>query len=145
MRRPLIVGLACSLWLLAAVAQAQSGRARSYYLLAAASTNATVVTGCQPTDLDAIEAFSINGQIVYLRFYNQCSAPTSANTPILVVALPPGMQTTADTVGHVSVRFPRPVRFSTGLSLRTTTGIAVDNDTGIPVGSQVIVNLAYTN
>ena len=118
-----------------------SVRTHPYYLLGAASTNATVVSGCRPTSLHAADIVSIDATPVYVRFYNTCGTPTSASIPVLVLAVPGVPAMTAASLGRTSFTPAQPLYFPTGLSLRITTGIAVDNDDAISA-AEVIVNLA---
>ena len=122
---------------------AQSETTRAYYLLAGATTNATIVNGCRPTTLHGADLFSIASDHTFVKFYNQCSTPASTDTPVLVLAIPVGQQTTGTSVGHTAFRPVSPVRFPNGLSFRTTRGIATANDDGLRVASEVVIDLTY--
>lgn len=123
---------------------AQTGPSlRSFYLLGAASTNATVVSGCKPTKLYSADLFSLDATPVYVRLYNLCRTPTEADTPVLVLAVPGVPATTSASLGQTFYRPSAPLHFSTGLAIRTTTGIAVDNTDAVSA-NEVIVNLSYT-
>lgn len=136
-------------WLLVALGAAslaaQGGPSlRPYYLLAAGTTNATVVAGCRSTNLYGADLYNISVQNVYVRFYDRCATPDETHTPVLVLVIPGGLATTGDPVGHTEFRPPQPVRFTVGMSFRTTTGIAVDNTTPV-IANRVVINLTYAN
>ena len=116
--------------------------ARLYYLLSAATTNATVVTGCAPTALAGVELFNLGTTPRYVRFYNTCTTPSETNTPVLVLPIPGVPASTAATLGQTSFTPVTPARFPVGLSFRITNAADVA-DTGPAAAGEVIVNLVY--
>lgn len=144
-RRRIAIATLFGLILGATLLTAQSGPAlRPYYLLGAATTNATIVAGCRQTNLYSAEVFNISTSNVFVRFYDRCMTPDETHTPVLVLVIPAGMGTTASQVGYTSFRPGQPVRFVTGMSFRTTVGIAVNSTTAI-AASSVVINLTYAN
>ena len=140
------VVLACVAGVGVARPAAQAPAAQAYYLLAAATTNATVLRGCQPTYLTGATLFNLSSTPSYLRVYNQCTVPTEANTPRLVLVVPGtnnGQGLSAGTsLGQLAWTPDAPIYFPNGLSFRTTTGIAVDNTTAVSA-NQLVINLTY--
>jgi len=138
--------LACVAGVGVARPAAQAPTAQAYYLLAAATTNATVLRGCQPTWLTGATLFNLSSTPTYLRVYNQCTVPTEANTPRLVLVVPGTNNGQAGgagvSVGHLTWTPDAPVYFPAGLAFRTTTGIAVDN-TDAPAANELVINLTH--
>jgi hypothetical protein len=64
--------------------------------------------------------FNKSASIIYLKFYNTSSTPTSSDTPVFTIGV-----SATNPCGFV---LPGPLQFSLGIGLRATTGIA-DNDT----------------
>lgn len=113
---------------------AADGHSSAYHLISAASTNdALVLTGARSIGL--IAATNINAAIRYLKVYNKATAPTSADTPIMTIALKPGETTFVDANS--------PIRCSLGIGIRLTTGIAVA-DTGAVAAAEHSVSIMYT-
>lgn len=70
----------------------------------------------------------------YIKVYNQGTAASQANTPVLTIPIPAGAAANLDST--------RGIAFSAGISLRATTGLA-DNDTGAPTANDVVVGVWY--
>lgn len=70
----------------------------------------------------------------YVKFYNKATAPSSADTPVWRIAVPP-LSTVPLTLGDG-------LFFSTAISIRSSTGVA-DNDNTAPSSNDVVVSLAY--
>lgn len=114
-----------------------TGGSTSFKLISAASTNATSVKA-SAGKVVGIQAFNLNAEERFLKFYNKASSPTvGTDTPIKVLAIP-GATTGAGFV----VSLPHGIGFSTGIALALTTGIA-DADTGAVAASEIVVNLDY--
>jgi hypothetical protein len=113
---------------------AADGHSSHYHLISAGSTNDTLVlTGARAIGL--ITATNINAAARYLKLYNKATAPTSADTPVMTILLPPGQTT---VIGGNS-----PIRLPLGIGIRLTTGIAVA-DTGAVAVAEHSVSIAYT-
>jgi hypothetical protein len=109
---------------------AADGHSSHYHLISAASTNDTlVITGAHAIGL--ITATNTNAAARY----NKATAPTSGDTPVMTILLPPGQTT---VVGGNS-----PIRLPLGIGIRLTTGIAVA-DTGAVSAAEHSVSIAYT-
>lgn len=72
--------------------------------------------------------------IRYVKLYNKATAPTSADTPVMTIPLPP------NSGANVSLTFG--ASFSAGIGIRATTG-AADSDNVSPGLNEVTVNLFY--
>lgn len=105
----------------------------SHYISVASTNDTLVLTGARAVGL--ITATNTNAAARFLKVYNKASAPTSADTPIMTILLPPG-QTVVVTPSNSA-------RMSLGLGFRLTTGIAVA-DTGAVAASEHSVSFAYT-
>lgn len=105
----------------------------SHYISAASTNDTLVLTGARAIGL--ITATNTNAAARYLKVYNKATAPTSGDTPIMTILLPPGSTT---VVGGNS-----PIRAPLGLGFRLTTGIAVA-DTGAVSAAEHSVSFAYT-
>jgi hypothetical protein len=81
-------------------------------------------------------ATNTNAAVRYLKLYN-ASAPTSASTPVLTIAVP------GNTAGAgVVMNFDKGIAFGSAIGMRATTG-AADNDTGSVSANEVIANILY--
>jgi hypothetical protein len=81
---------------------------------------------------------NINAAVRYFKVYNTSAAPTvGTDTPVLVLPIPG-----ATTGGGVTIVFPMPISFATGISVALTTGIA-DSDTGAVSANEHTVNVVY--
>lgn len=110
--------------------------ATPFILNSAATTNDTLVlTGT--SGLQAFHAFNNGAAIAYVKLYNKATAPTSSDTPAMVIPIPAGGVSPPLTPGFHGFRF------ALGLGLRITTGVA-DNDTGAVALGQVKVMLSRT-
>lgn len=101
-------------------------------LSAAASVNATVVKAANGT-LKRITGHNARTSAVYLKLYNQTSAPASTDTPRKTYYLPASTAFVFDLDDY----------FSQGIGYRLTTGSA-DNDTGaLSAGDVLGLNVDY--
>lgn len=105
----------------------------SHYISAASTNDTLVLTGARAIGL--ITATNTNAAARFLKIYNKATAPSSGDTPIMTILLPPGSTT---VVGGNS-----PIRAPLGLGFRLTTGIDVA-DTGAVSASEHSVSFAYT-
>jgi hypothetical protein len=71
----------------------------------------------------------------YVKFYNKATAPTSADTPVLTLAIPATAAANMVTDAGVS-------GFTAGLSVRASTALA-DSDNTAPTANDVTVNIFY--
>lgn len=77
---------------------------------------------------------NLDATTIYLKIYDKSSTPTSSDTPIFTIAVPPSwIQTFSSTQG---------LDFSNGIGIRATTGIS-DGNTTSPGTNEVIVNIGY--
>jgi hypothetical protein len=110
-----------------------------YSLISAASTNATSVATVA-SNIWSIEAFSLDGTPVYLKLYDDSSAPTvGTDTPVKRLMIP-------GTVGQgngFTLAFPRGIYFANGIGFGLTTGIA-DNNTGAVAANEVLINIDHS-
>lgn len=107
-----------------------------YSLIAAGSTNATLVQG-HASEFHGGYLQNTAAYAVFLKFYNSASAPTAgAGTPVLRVGVP------AATAVAISSLDAEGVSFNAGLGF-TITKLAADNDTTVVVAGDLIVNLFY--
>lgn len=70
---------------------------------------------------------------VYVKVYDQATAPSSSDTPKLRYMIPAGGGANLDNIN---------LPFTNGISIRACTG-AADNDNTAPSSNQVIVNVYY--
>ena len=113
---------------------AADGHSTHGHYISAASTNDTLVlTGARAIGL--IVATNTNAAARFLKVYNKATAPTSGDTPIMTILLPPGQT--------VTITPSNSARVSLGLGFRLTTGIATA-DTGAVGASEHSVSFAYT-
>lgn len=91
-----------------------------------------VNTACQ---LYGWYIYNNNAATVYLKLYNDSSAPTvGTDTPVMTIPIPSG--------SAANVEFTNGIAFSSGLGVGATTGVA-DNDTGAPDANDVVGNFLY--
>ena len=109
--------------------------ATPFHLVAAASTNATVVTDAAARLTGWYLSNKANGWR-YVKLYDKASAPNPAtDTPKLTIALP---RLSSATVGLDS-----PLEFENGIALLLTTGLA-DTDSAAVGAGDLHVDLTYT-
>lgn len=96
---------------------------------AAANQDSTVIKNGAGT-LYGLIVTNANAAARYLKFYNKATGPTSADTPVATIYVPP--------LGGVALPIDVGADFSTGISLRLTTGVA-DNDANPVAANEIIV------
>ena len=115
-----------------------TGGATPYMYLAAASTNqdSQSVKG-SAGHLYGYDVFNTNAALRYVKIYDKATAPTSSDTPKLVILVP------GNTAGAGAVKdFANGVVFTLGIGIRITTGQANSDATAVTAGD-VVVNLQY--
>ena len=117
-----------------------AGGATLLHLVGAADTNATSIKASAGT-LYAVHIVSIDATPIYVKFYNDSSAPTvGTDTPVAVLGCP---GSTSGTLGATaSYTYPKGAAFSTGIAMGIVTGIT-DASTGALTVSEVIVSVEY--
>jgi hypothetical protein len=115
-----------------------TGGSTPYFLISAATTNATSVKGSAGT-IYGIQVYNINAAVRYLKIYNKASAPTvGTDTPIKVIAIPGATTGAGSNVPIPSVG----IALGTGIAFAITTGITTA-DTGAVAASEILVNIDY--
>lgn len=116
-----------------------SGGWTQYYLLSAASNNATNLKASAGM-VGGFQFFNLNAAACYVKFYDKASSPNPASDTIVKSILVPGATASvgAGTVSMNSVGWT----FSTGISFAVVTGISSTNNTGV-AASEVIVNIDW--
>jgi hypothetical protein len=117
---------------------ATSGGVTPYMYLAAASANqdSQSVKG-SAGQLYGYDLFNANAAIRYVKIYDKATAPTSADTPKMVIMVP------GNTAGAGAVKdLSSGVAFASGIGIRITTG-QPNADTGAVTAGDVVVNLQY--
>lgn len=112
---------------------ANTGGAKPGKLVSAGSTNATVIKDSGGT-LHSITATNVNAAVRYLKLYDKATAPSEADTPVAVYALPGAAAGT---------NLPNPIptcgmSFANGIAFRTTTEATDAGNTGISASESVI-------
>ncbi len=102
------------------------------YVAAAAANQDSQVIKASAGQLYGLQLSNVAVAIRYVKLYNKATAPTSADVPVMVIALP------ASSDWPLSLPMVG-VAFSAGIAFRITTGIA-DNDTGAATAGDVVVN-----
>lgn len=124
-------------WLVSDQAAAAGGTSVSSFLSTAAVQSTAVKASAG--QVYALHFFNLNAAAVYVRLYNQTTAPASTDTANIVYrALIPGNTAGAGFV----VPIPPGVVFSTGIGLRVTAAVA-DNDNTALAASTVLGNVFY--
>lgn len=78
--------------------------------------------------------YNAGTETVYVKLYDIAIVPTSANTPKLTLAIPPG--SAANMMSGLGIQF------NNGIAWGATKGLA-DNDDTLPASGQVTANLFY--
>ncbi len=109
----------------------------THKLTAAASTNATSVSG-SPRTVTGGYLRNRAAYEVFFKFYNKATAPTvGTDTPVLTIGIPAsGLVGVADVVGAAGLHL------TTGLAYAITK-LEADNDTTVLVAGDASVNLIY--
>ena len=103
----------------------------------AASANATSVKA-SAGQVYAIQCFSVNAAVRYLKLYNKASAPTvGTDTPVKTLAIP-GNTAGAGFVLHI----PQGLAFGTGIAFALTTEATDAGTTGV-AADEITVNIDY--
>lgn len=123
--------------LVAGFGDAEAEGTLAYSLLAAASTNQTLVKAGAGLVI-AIHAINVNAAVRYLKFYDSNRAPTAGTgIPVRRYAIP------ASATGAGFVLQPViPMKFFEGIAFTMTTGVA-DTDTAALTANDVILTLEY--
>lgn len=82
-----------------------------------------------------IHAHNINAATRYLKLYDKATAPSSADTPVMRIPLPPNVPMNINLDSH-------PAKFTLGIGFRIVTGIADSDNTAVAANEQVL-NLGY--
>jgi hypothetical protein len=93
-----------------------------------------VILKANATRLGRVNIVNTSAAIIYVKFYDQATAPTSASTPIFVLQVA--------ATGTVNYSYIVPKYFSTGLSVRSVTGVADNDNTG--AATSPIIELEVT-
>jgi len=103
----------------------------------AASTNATSLKA-SAGQVYAIQCFSVNAAVRYLKLYNKATAPTvGTDVPVKTIAIP------GNTAGAgVVLAWPHGLAFGTGIAFALTTEATDAGTTGV-AGSEITVNIDY--
>lgn len=115
-----------------------TGAATKHRLVAAATTNATSVSGVANKRLIGGAIANVSAALKYLKFFNKATAPTvGTDVPVLTIPLPIGQATPLSPIlsDYGSL-------FATGLAY-AITGAAPDLDTTAVAAGDVIVQLEY--
>ena len=103
----------------------------------AATTNATSLKA-SAGQVYAIQCFSVNAAVRYLKLYNKASAPTvGTDVPVKTIAIP-GNAAGAGVV----LAWPHGLAFATGIAFALTTEATDAGTTGVAV-SEITVNIDY--
>lgn len=105
-----------------------------FRLVSAATTNDTLVKSGR-TSVKSIRAINVTEANIYLKVYDLASAPTSSDTPVMTVLLPPQSE---------DIQFEVEAGFGLwrGLGLRLTANVGDADETAISAGD-VIINILY--
>lgn len=123
--------------LLVGVGDTEAEATLPFSLLAAATTNQTLVKP-GPCALVSIVAINVNAAVRYLKFYDSNRAPNAGTgTPVRRYAIP-GSATGAGFVLAPCV----PMKFINGLAFVLTTGVA-DTDATALTANDVVLTLEY--
>ena len=104
----------------------------------AANQDSTVV---KPSlgNIYSIQIANIGSTAAWLKFYDQTTAPTSANTPVKVLPIPAN-STPANMAGLILGYASPGLSFLNGIAFRVCTGIA-DSDVTAVSSNNIIINL----
>lgn len=117
---------------------ASTGGATPYkYIAAAAADQDSIVVKASAGTLFSLHVLSTITSVRYVKIYDKATAPTSADTPLLVVAVP----ATAGLSVDPSLP-PCGAVFSNGIAFRITTGVA-DNSAAAATASDCVISLTY--
>ena len=113
-----------------------NANSHSFHLSSAGSDNATNIAA-SATNVTGFDAGNIAAYWTYVKLYNKATAPTSADTPVRVFALPPG--------GGISKNNMQLPQFNLGLGIRIVKGQADNDNTAVLAGDVMIGGLDYNN
>lgn len=145
MRRNLFAAACLALigWLLAlapADAQSSVGQSTPFHLVAANSTNSTLISPGNHS-VYSIELSGIGTSPAYVKLYDKATAPTcGTDTPIKTLMIP--VASTAANGAGSNISFAGGLQVSNGLGMCITAGIA-DNDTTAVAASSFVANVDY--
>lgn len=105
------------------------------YISAAAANQDAVQVSAVPANLLGFDAGNTAAYWTYVKFYNK-AAPTSADTPVRMFALPPG-----GGISKSDMNLP----FSTAMGIRITKLPAANDATAVIAGDVVIGGIDFQN
>lgn len=129
----------CVAFTIPANAQQNNG-AVAYHLIAANSTNSTLIATGQHTVM-SVELGGVGSSPAYVKFYDLAAAPTcGTSTPVKVLIIPVA-STAANGAGN-NPTLPIGFQVQNGLGICVTGGIA-DSDTTAVSASNWVINVDY--
>jgi len=123
----------------AALAQQNAG-ATAYHLIAANSTNATLIATGQHT-VFSVELGGIGAAPAYVKIYDKATQPVCGTDAPIKTLIIPVASTAANGAGS-NVLLPIGIQVQNGLGICVTGGIA-DSDTTVVAASSFVVNVDY--
>jgi hypothetical protein len=113
-----------------------SGGLSTYSFLSTAAVQSAAIKA-SAGQVYSMEFFNNSANAVYVRLYNQTSAPASTDTPVLRFLVP------GNTSGAGFVKsWDNGIAFGTGIGIRVTAAVA-DNDTTALSASTILGNVEY--
>jgi hypothetical protein len=117
-----------------------TGGASSFHLIAANSTNATVVKASAGT-LYSLQLGGIGAAPAYVKFYDKATTPTCNSDTVVATYIIPAAATAANGAGS-NIVLPVGRAFTAGIGFCVTGGIA-DNDNTAVAAATFIINGNY--
>ena len=117
-----------------AIAPPQSGGLLIGKLIAAATTNATLLKAA-PGQVFGVELANNAAYPVFFKFFNKATLPVpGTDTPVWTIQIPPG--------GRAEVNRPAGVEFNLGIGYSVTKLVA-DNDVTVLVAADAVGSVSY--
>ena len=114
--------------------------ATPYHLVAANSTNSTLISAGQHT-VYSVELGGVGSVPAFLKIYDKATAPTcGTDTPVKVLIIP-AAATAANGAGS-NVPFPVGINILNGLGI-CITGVVTDADTTAVAATTFVINIDY--
>lgn len=104
-----------------------------FYLVSAASTNATNIKASQG-ELTGWYIYNSNASARKIAFHNTAGTPTAGSSVYFAIVIP--------GLAAANVSFPTGIAFSTGIAITTVTGLTTADNTAVGL-NDLIINLYY--
>lgn len=136
LRKAITTALLCAATIEPISAQQRVGAAFPFHLVAAATTNSTLISTGNHV-VSAVELGGIGTSPAYVKFYDKATAPNCNTDPVIKTLIIPVASTAANGAGS-NVAPPIGFQVQNGLGICVTGGIADNDNTAVSAASWIV-------